>query len=599
MARQITVQIELEGGRELKHYTYLRIDQHLNTHHSFEIGVPFSVLEDASEHFFHQAHQDVCGKTIMLSFSPANDNDSFDYAFKGIVTEITLMNTSDLSNGFRLKGYSPTIILEDSRVRRTFLQKSVQRIAEAVLDPYPSNLLRRQLKPRSSADIRYTVQYDETNFEFLNRLTAEHGEWFYYDGRELRLGPPDSGSAVDFPVDGIQLFSLSIGLQPTQQTLTAHDYRQPTQYISQSSGQSVSGLGQLASFALQKSEEVYAQASERVSPWPLYGQSELDEVAKTKKSVSATGLLTFSGSGEVPNLLVGTVIDVQGMVVKRDKPSKESFGKYRIVDISHEVDGSGNYQNQFRAVPESATYPPPNPNYRPPVAQPELGKVCDNDDPDKLGRVKVEFMWAGSEKESDWMRVSSVYTGAGEGSLFVPERDAHVMVGYEATRPESPYVIGSLYPNLSGVDHTYKNNNRKMIQTKGGNQLLFMEDGGSEQILITNVNHADTVMILDFSGNGTITLKTPGKVEVEGDTIHLKAQGDLTLEAGNELVLKARTKTTLKGGTSVEVDAPEVKINADVDAELKSTASLKLKGAMVSLNGDAMVEVQAALIKLN
>ncbi|WP_018620716.1 type VI secretion system Vgr family protein [Spirosoma luteum] len=599
MARQINVQIELEGGKELKYYTYLRINQHLNTHHTFEVGVPFSLLEDASEHFFHQAHQDVCGKAITLSFSPATDKDSFDFTFKGIVTDITLMNTSDLSNGFVLKGYSPTIVLEDSRVRRTFLQQSLQRIAEAVLDPYPGNLLRRKLKPRTTVDLPYTVQYDETNFEFLNRLTAEQGEWFYYDGRELRMGPPDSGKSVDFLVDGIQLFSLSIGLQPTQQTLTAHDYQEPAQYSSQSSGQSVSGLGQFGSFALQKSEEVFGQASQRVAGWPLYGQSELDEVVKTQKAVSATGLLKFSGSGEVPNLLVGGVIDVQGMVVKRDKHSKESFGKYRITNIQHEVDSSGNYQNQFRAVPESVAYPPPNPHYRPPVAQPELAQVSDNDDPDKLGRVKVTFLWAGPDKESDWLRVSSAYTGAGDGLLFVPELDAYVMIGYEGGRPENPFVIGSLYPKNSGSDYTYSDNNKKIIQTKGGNQLLFLEDSGSEQIQISNVNHTSTVLTLEFAGNGTITLKTPGEIKLEGDSIHLKAQSDITLEAGQNLTMKARNKATLNGGTGVEMGAPEVKINADATAELQANASLKLKGAMVSLNGDAMVEVQAALIKLN
>lgn len=599
MARQVKVQIELEGGKELKHYTYLRIDQPLHTHHSFEIGVPFSVLEDASEHFFHQAHHDVCGKTITVSFSPANDSDSFDFSFKGLVTEITLMNTSDLSNGFVLKGYSPTIVLEDSRVRRTFLQQSIQQIAEAVLNPYPSNLLRRQLKPRHTSELRYTVQYDETNFGFLNRLTTEYGEWFYYDGRELRLGPPDSGKAVDFAVDGVQTFSLAIGIQPAQQTLTSYDYRQPAQYTSQSSSQSVSGLGQLGSFALQKSDEVFGQASQQVIGWPFYGQSELDDLAKTQKSVSTTGLLTFSGSGEMPNLVVGGVIDVQGMVLKRDKSSKESFGKYRIVNIQHEVSESGNYQNHFRAVPDSVSYPPTNPAYRPPVAQSELAKICDNNDPDKLGRVKVEFMWPGSNKESDWLRVSTAYTGAGDGVLFVPERDAQVLIGYEATRPESPYVMGSFYPKKSGTNYTYSQNNRKIIQTKSGNQLLFLEDTNDEQIQITNVNHTETTLTLAFAQNGTITLKTSGKIDLEGDTIQLKAQRDIVLDAGNEITLKSQNKVSLSGGATVEMGAPNVKVNADAIVEVQASASLKLKGSLVSLNGDALIEAQAALIKLN
>ncbi|GAB2530482.1 type VI secretion system Vgr family protein [Spirosoma aerophilum] len=599
MARQVKVQIELEGGKELKHFTHLRINQYLNTHHSFEIGVPFSVLEDASEHFFHQAHQDVCGKTITLSLSPASDSDSFDFTFKGIVTEIVLMNTSDLTNGFLLKGFSPTIVLEDSCTRRTFHQHSIKRIAENVLDPYPGNLLRRQLKPRTTSEIPYSVQYDETNFAFLNRLASEHGEWFYYDGRELQLGQPESGKAVDFMVNGIQLFSLSINLQPTQQTLTAHDYRHPTQYTSQSGSQSVSGLGQFGSFALQKSEEVFAQASQQPAGWPIFGQSDLDEVVKTRKSVSATGLLTFTGNGEIPDLVVGGIIDVQGMVLKRDKSSKESFGKYRIIDISHEVDGSGNYQNHFRAVAESADYPPPNTHVRTPVAQPELATVSDNNDPDKLGRVKVAFMWSGSNNESDWIRVSTTYTGSGQGALFVPELDAHVLIGYEAARPDNPFVAGSFYPKKAGTDYTYSNNNRKIIQTKSGNQLLFVENQGSEEIQITNINHTETTLTLSFAENGKITLKTSGEIELAGDTIHLKAQRDLTLEAGNELVLKGQNRAELTGGASIKVGAPEVKIQADVAAELKGDASLKLKGAKVSLNGDAMVEVQAALIKLN
>ena len=309
--------------------------------------------------------------------------------------------------------------------------------------------------------------------------------------------------------------------------------------------------------------------------------------------------MTFSGSGELPNVSLGGVIDVQGMVLKRNKSSKESFGKYRIVAIQHEVSESGNYQNQFRAVPESVTYPPPNPHYRAPVAQPELATICDNNDPDKLGRVKVEFMWAGSQNESDWLRVSTAYTGAGIGLLFVPERDAQVMIGYEAARPENPYITGSLYPKKSGTDYTYGQNNRKIIQTKGGNQLLFLDDANDEQIQITNVNHTDTILTLAFAQNGAITLKTPGKIALEGDTIQLKAQRDLQLEAGNELTIKAQNKISLTGGASVDVGAPNVKINADAVAEVQANASLKLKGSLVSLNGDALIEAQAALIKLN
>ncbi|HET9505997.1 MAG TPA: hypothetical protein VFO93_20790 [Hymenobacter sp.] len=55
----------------------------------------------------------------------------------------------------------------------------------------------------SSATLRYVAQYGESDFAFLHRLAAQHGEWLYYDGATLCLGRP-AGPALPFEADGVR-----------------------------------------------------------------------------------------------------------------------------------------------------------------------------------------------------------------------------------------------------------------------------------------------------------------------------------------------------------------------------------------------------------
>ncbi|GAB3947540.1 phage baseplate assembly protein V [Spirosoma harenae] len=591
MAKQVIIHAELEGGKELKQVLSLTIGQDLFSHHQFELAVPFEELEDRNELFFHESHRNVIGKTIQFSFEPLLEKGSFDFKFKGIITELALKNTSDLSNSFILKGYGLTILLEDSRQRRSFLQCAISDIVDKVLSPYPSNLLKRSINPKHTDSLKYVVQYDETAFEFLARLAAEYGEWCFYDGQQLVFGKPDDHK-VDFLVDGMQTFAMSLRVKPAKFLFNRYDYLADETYESHSKDQDVDGLGQWGDFTLDESEKLFSEESQGPLPKQVYGQKELDDVTKTQKAMEASRLVDFQGFGENPDMSVGTVISVKGTRITERGTSEENFGSYRVTHVSHSLDGSGNYSNTFRAVPDSVAYPPPNPSFKLPIGQPELAKVVDNEDPDKLGRVKVEFMWPGDSKESDWLRVAHPYTSDGEGMLFVPEIDAQVMIGYESNLAEYPYVMTSLYPKNDGVDYTYRDNIQKIIQTKAGNKISLYDKDGDEKIELTNVNKTDTRILLSFADDGKITIETQGTVHIEGNDIEVKAQNDIKLEAQNNIELKATNKVSIEGTASVEVKGAQVKAEADTNAEIKANAQL-------SLNGSAMVEVKGGVIMLN
>lgn len=591
MAQQVVPHIELEGGKELKNVLSLAIEQDLFGHHQFELSVPFEDLEDANELFFHESHRNVMGKTIQFSFDPLLESGSFQFKFKGLVTELALKNTSDLSNVFWLKGQSLTILLEDSRMRRTFLQCTLSDIVNQVLMPYPSNLLKRSVNPKSSETLAYVVQYDETNFAFLARLAAEYGEWCFYDGLQLVFGKPDD-QKVDFKVDGMQTFAMSLKLMPTKFQYARYDYLADQTYESHSSDQQVSGLGQWGDFTLDESGKTFSQESQLPLPKVVASQSQLDEVAKTQKAMEASRLVDFQGFGENPDMSVGTVISVKGSRITERGTSEENFGSYRVTAVSHTLDGSGNYANTFRAVPDSVSYPPPNPSSQLPVGQPELAKVTDNDDPEGLGRVKVAYMWPGHQNETDWLRVAHPYTADGEGMVFIPEVGAQVMIAYESNLAEYPFVLTSLYPKNDGVTYNQHDNVQKTIQTKGGNKISLYDEDGQQKLELTNVNNTDTHVVLSFANDGKITIETQGDILVSGKDVQLKATNNLTLEAQNNIELKATNTVKIEGTTSVELKGTQVKAEADATAEITANAQLSLKGS-------AMVEVKGGVITLN
>ena len=594
MAQQVRTKIELETEKKISRFKDLVIFQDLFRHHRFELTVPFNELEKKGEIFFQNSHKDVCGKTLSISFEPVSKKAPFDFQFKGIVTEIKLSNLSDFSNVFIIKGYSTTMLLEDCSLKRTFIKKSIQQIFETVLTDYPGNVIKKKLNPKNKNPLPYVVQYDETNFEFISRLAAEYGEWLYYDGQQIVLGSKGNSKEVDFIIDGNQSFDMSISLMPAKFKMMAYDYTKDQSYNGKSSGQTVDGLGQFSKFALDESENLFSQEALISANKPVSSQNELDDLIKFRRSGVASNLIVFHGRGENPDLTVGTVINVSASSPKKGgRGNEESVGKYRITEISHSIDSNGNYSNIFKAVPETAKFPPVNPWIKHPAGQPELATVTDNNDPDKLSRVKVAFNWPGNDHDSDWIRVGSFYTGGDDrkGMQFIPEKDAQVVIGYELDKPELPFVITSLYPKKDGMRSRKGNNEEKTIYTKAGNLIELTDKQGENKIQITNVNNADTAILIEFKENGAITLKTNGKVNIEAqENISIKAKQKITFEA-REIEMKADNKTTIK--------AASISIEADATAEIKANASAKLSSANTEVSGDAMTTIKGGIVKIN
>ena len=575
MAQQVDANISI-GGQRISHFTSLRIDQSLFTHHQFEIIVPFEALEDKKEFFFKQAHQSVVGKPISISFKPYFKNVSSSFVFDGVVTELVLHNDSEMVNSFLIRGHSPTYLMEDGVQRRAFIGQPLDKIFGAVLRDYPDSVLKKTVNIKFAGGIDYKTQYDESNFDFLRRLAQEYGEWFYYDGTQLVAGGADAPTEP-FVVDGVQHFDMSITLKPNTFSMFHYNYVKHEKYVS--GGDVVSGLGAFGDFAYTQSQGMFGLDSPR---WPLRNiqfKAEQDDALHALNATNATDLVRFYGTGENPNLNVGVVVDVTTQKLEAPgKYKKENAGKYRITSISHTVDQIGNYENHFEAVPNTVEFPPRNPLVRSPVALPEIATVITNVDPLKLGRVKVQFHWPNQlAGKSSWVRVTFPYTGSSRGMLFIPEKNDQVLISYEANHVDFPVVVGSLYHKSMENDYWFPDNEQKFIRTRGGNKIVFKEKAGKQEIFITNANNKGTNLHISFDGEGVITLQTKGLIKMEAKNIKMTATEDITMDADRDIIITAAKTLQLEGkNTEVKVISP--KINTT------STGDTNIKGSNVKIN---------------
>ena len=611
MAIAVSVSISIDGGPALTDYHSVSIRQELFTHHSFQVAVPYEMLETAhGDGFFHQAHTRYCGKFVTITVTPVVAKDP-PLLFKGVITHIALSNSGDFAHSFVLSGFSPTYLLEDGTQRRTFLKKGLKDIFTQVLQPYRQLVPSAgPLAPQHQEPVKYAVQYGESPYAFLRRLADEYGEWFYYDGRALRLGPPADQDVLPFAVEGTDGFSMAIELQPTRFALTHYDYLAHKPHQGSSASHSPTQLNPFAAFALQQSDQLFQQPARLLADRHVRSQQQLNTTVKEWKENQMSSLATFQGTGENPGFGVGRVVAVTGS----QGGNPHDYGRYRLTEVTHSVQGDM-YQNAFVALPDAAKHPPANPQVQSPPGVPELAEVIDGADPQHLGRVRVRYYWSvekPADAETGWMRVSTPYSGNGKGQLFTPEVGSQVLVGYEQNQPDFPVVLGNLFhpQNPQQAKYTTAENHLKGLQTAGGNKVVMSDKKGQQTILLSNSNNKDTAVLVSFQGDGSVHIQSKGPVTVTGANVTLAAGPPAKGQTAFTGEIKLQAKTiTLEAEDDVKVSAKKKSISLDakkdISAEAKENISFKAKAKSITttdkleISGGSNVSIKAGKVKIN
>jgi uncharacterized protein involved in type VI secretion and phage assembly len=183
-----------------------------------------------------------------------------------------------------------------------------------------------------------------------------------------------------------------------------------------------------------------------------------------------------------------------------------------------------------------------------------VGVVTDNKDSDGLGRVRVRLPWYKDSDTSFWARIAAPMAGGQRGSYFLPEIDDEVLVGADFGDPSHLYVLGGLWNGSNGPPETNSdgNNDIRVLKSRSGHWLKFNDGQGPEvELKLTDGKRLlldqDGVIVEDGQGNKITIESTSGGITLES-TAQLKIKSQMvSIEAGASLELKASGTLTISG----------------------------------------------------
>lgn len=190
------------------------------------------------------------------------------------------------------------------------------------------------------------------------------------------------------------------------------------------------------------------------------------------------------------------------------------------------------------------------------------GIVVDNEDPTRLGRVKVRVPnLVGHDVVVGWATPCAPFGGAADqGFLFVPDREAGVWVEFEGGHLECPIWVGTYWsdpgsasqlPRPQADDGAERDDvqdppTRKIVKTGKGHTIQLEDRDGDESIIVREgvrghlvVLGKDGVKVTDATGNS---------IEMTGSAMTLTAVVPFTIDASGQPVQIVCDSIDLKKG---------------------------------------------------
>jgi uncharacterized protein involved in type VI secretion and phage assembly len=565
-------------------FARLSLSQKFNAHHHVEIEIDFEEfggkwMDDPTKMIKY------IGEDLNITMKHRETGE--ENLFAGVITNVSFSGYHGQQNTVIITGASPTIKLDGMPAMDSFMDLPLQQIVQESVSN-SGNGCSVTANPKFGSKLDYVCQYNESCFDFLNRLSWQFGEWFFYDGLDTYFGIKYGNETILEYDKEMTYFDLSANLSPqkfNRYQYLKHDHRG----IDTDDQSAIPGVRGYLQVAKSRSESVYT--SEVTAPLmpDINTKKDLDDLVKAEKSRAVGEMLIMRGKTQTCKVKIGDAVKIR--LPKKMDVAVKSVDTFLVTQVRHIIDQEGHYSNSFEAIIDGIeAIPMAEPKI--PIAGPQIATVKSNDDKRKLGRVKVEFQWQKRKnKTTNWIRIQAPDAGKSEkvsnnrGLVTIPEKDDLVMIGFEYGDPSRPYVAGSMFPETvsqgGGVG-----NRVKSLTTRSGIAITLDDDESKGSATIKDPS--GNVVKLD--GNGNITVTAPNTITLTATDIKLNASNSISLtsqpnEQGGEgtIDVTAHKTMSLKTETdnfSVESQAKAISLKAKTDFSASSeTASLKLQAA--------------------
>lgn len=497
----------------------VELHQYNCQHDTFTIETPEDSFDKFHEYIMEHS-RDLLGDPLTIKF--------YQYGkvvqhFSGIITKIHCKRKTGGGYGtLYISGNAPSILLDSGKECQSYENRTLQEIVAAATEEYDESAkVDTSAGVNTTRTLPYTVQYQESDYDFICRLAKYYGEYFYYDGSKLIFG-----NKLQETID------LGENLNLIDEEFFLEVKPQDFQYINYNIHQGTSENNDsrdaaneyknnpIQTDAKNASKKIYKKIPQKYHSATSLEQSsvDLEDVVRLEKDKREL-LLKVKGQSRDPRLRMNTFACLTDI-------NARAMETYRVIKISHYHSGM-EYYNSFEGIPMMRTPADFDENAFPRSEQ-QPAVVKDNNDPLGMGRVRVQFLWQAKRNEmTPWIRVVQPYTGGGKGFYFIPEIGEEVLVDFEGGNAERPFVIGAHYNGEAKSGYTPTT---KAIHTKSGTKILLNDAEGSVRIEDPSGN------IYAMDGKGNIKVQAPKNITfVAGENISLRATASIDIDAGVDI----------------------------------------------------------------
>ena len=485
--------------------------------------------------------------------------------------------------------------------------------------------------------LEYCVQYRETAFNFVSRLMAQAGIFYFFehtkDRHTLVLAntatahqpcPGQARARCDYAAGAVLEEDLIIGWHQAQEvrsgqyTLTDYNFETPCTDLTVDSPSTVR-LGRHDTY------EVYDY------PGAYSDRTQGEALATLRMEAEEARHTVVRGTSTCRAFTPGTRFDLVGHDQQAMNTSYVLTTVRHVASVGHSYGtgaGAGTeaqYTNAFTCIPADVRYRPPRVATRPCVPGLQTAMVVGPKDEevytDTYGRVKVQFHWdrqgKRDENSSCWLRVAQPWAGKRWGAMFLPRVGQEVLVAFLEGDPDRPLITGQVYnaeclppyelpaqKTQSGIKSrstpggSAESYNEWRFEDKKGVEELYLHAARDLRCLVTHdarleVGNDQTVVVQRHrhdtisTGNACLTIAQGHR------TVQLDMGNDtLTLKQGNQV-----THVQLGRSTTEAMQAIELKVGAS--SLTIDQRGITLKGLLITIEGNALAQMKAPMTRIN
>jgi Rhs element Vgr protein len=422
------------------------------------------------------------------------------------------------------------------------------------------------------------VQYQVSDWDLIVTRAEKVGMYCLPDDGNLHIEKPNLQKEPVLSLGyGSHIFDLDLSMDSRSQyqKITSSSWNPANQEVivadiedivspdqGNIDGAELATVGLVADFALPHSGALQQQ---EIDSWSEAG------MIKSRFS-KIRGTIQFQGDERIKP---GDVIELNGL--------GDRFNGMAFVSGVRHVLGAGDWKTTIQIGMDSRWHHEKftvnavsGAGFHPAIGGLHVGVVMQlQDDPAGEDRILVRLPLVGSPDTGIWSRVATLDAGQERGTVFRPEIDDEVIVGFINEDPNQPIILGGLHSSQNPAPISASDeNHHKGLVTRSGMKVVFDDEAASISVETPKgnrleINDQDGLMrVVDEPGN-SITLDSEGISLESPGSIVIKATGQASIEAANINIKASPDSLTLEGTLSTA---------------LRSDGATEVKGSVVQIN---------------